>query len=58
VNADDLDHPRHIVRQHALTRLYSDVLARLGQESDTAHPGFEHAEYMFEGFATDARGIG
>ena len=58
LDAHDLDHPLHIVGQHAQTYLGSDVSERLGEEVGAAHPGLERAEHVFNGSPADAHGIG
>ena len=58
LDAHELDHPLHVVGEHAKAHLGSDVPERFGQEMRTSHPGFEGAEDMLDGPATDAHGIG
>ena len=58
LDAEDIDHPLHVVGKHLQTHFGFDLFKRLGQEMGAAHPRLEGSETMLNGLSADDHGLG
>ena len=56
-DAEDVDHPLHVVGQHLQAHLRFDLFEGLGQEMGASHPGLEGSEWMFDGLSANGHGV-
>ena len=57
LDAEDIDHPLHIVGEHLQAHFRFDLFKGLGQEVATAHPRLQGSEGMFDGLPADLHDV-
>ena len=57
IDADDVQHPREIVTEHAQRHFGRDIGQRLHQKVRRTHPHLQRAERMLDGFAAHTHGV-
>jgi len=57
LDAEDIDHPLHIVGEHLQAHFRFDLFKGLGQEVAAAHPRLQGSEGMFDGLPADLHDV-